>query len=54
VAAAALPEDGRAAMDRWIGSDDPDVRWLMRQNLARARIASLGEEWVASRRSRLA
>lgn len=54
VAATALPEAGRAALDRWMATDDPDVRWLLRQNLAKARTNRLGEEWVSSRRSRLA
>lgn len=53
VAAAALPGDGRQALDRWIGSEDPDVRWVMRQNLGRARIGRLGVDWVADRRARL-
>lgn len=53
VAAGALPEEGRPALDRWIGSEDPDVRWVMRQNLGRARIGRLGVDWVADRRTRL-
>jgi hypothetical protein len=53
VAAAALPDEGRTALDRWIEAADPDVRWPMRQNLGRARIGRLGEAWVASRRARL-
>lgn len=54
VAAAALPEEGRAAMDRWMGSANTDVRWLLRQNLAKSRIGRLGADWVADRRARLA
>ena len=54
VAAAALPEEGRDAMERWIGSSDPDVRWVMRQNLAKARIRSLGAAWVEAARKRVA
>lgn len=48
VAAAASPEDGRTAMEKWLGSDDPDVRWIMRTNLAKARMAALGSRWIAS------
>lgn len=48
VAAAASPEDGRNAMEKWLGSDDPDVRWIMRTNLGKARMAALGSRWVAS------
>ena len=48
VAAAASPEDGRKQMKKWLGSDDPDVRWIMRTNLAKARMAALGSRWIAS------
>jgi hypothetical protein len=53
VAAAALPEEGRTALDRWMGVDDPDVRWVLRQNLGKSRLRALGPEWVADRRARL-
>ncbi|SRR6266536_3716509 len=54
VAAAALPEAGRPALERWLGSDDRDVRWVMRQNLGKSRIARLGDAWVAAARARVA
>lgn len=53
VAAAALPEEGRTALDRWIGTEDPDVRWVMRQNLGKRRLRVLGADWVTERRARL-
>jgi hypothetical protein len=53
VAAAALPEAGGPALDRWMGTDDPDVRWVMRRNLSKARMRVLGAGWVAERRARL-
>jgi hypothetical protein len=53
VAAAALPEEGRTALDRWMATDDPDVRWVMRQNLGKRRIGALGTDWVAERRASL-
>lgn len=42
VAAAAAPENGRAYFEKWLGSTDKDVAWIMRSNLAKARIAELG------------
>ncbi len=42
VAAAAAPEHGRPFIVRWLESDDPDVRWIMRTNLAKARMARVG------------
>ena len=53
VAAAALPEEGRTALDRWMATDDPDVRWVIRRNLGKHRIAALGADWVAERQMRL-
>jgi hypothetical protein len=48
VAVAAAPDRGRALMERWIRSEDRDVRWVMKQNLAKKRIAVAGAEWVAA------
>ena len=33
VAVAAQPLIGKPYMARWVVSDDPDIRWIMRQNL---------------------
>ena len=33
-------------MERWVGSRDPDVRWLLRENLKKARLLSLDPAWV--------
>lgn len=48
VAVAASPDDGRAAMKRWLDSDDPDIRWIMKTNLGKSRMAALGPRWVAT------
>lgn len=48
VATAAAPGPGRSMMERWLRSDDPDVRWIMRTNLGKSRIAALGGTWVAA------
>jgi hypothetical protein len=54
VAVASAPDAGRPLMERWMRSDDPDVRWVMRQNLAKKRLTRAGEDWVATWSSRLA
>lgn len=46
VAVAALPAVGKPAMERWMTSDDPDVRWIMRENLSKARLARVDAAWV--------
>jgi len=52
VAAVAAPGPGLAAMDRWLASADPDVRWVMRENLKKNRLAKLDPAWLASARAR--
>lgn len=46
VAAAADLEQGKPAMERWMISPDPDVRWLMRENLKKNRLIRLDKSWV--------
>lgn len=46
VAVAASPEAGRPRMERWLRSDDPDVRWVMKRNLTKKRLAAAGLDWV--------
>ncbi len=48
VAVAALPDVGKPMMERWLASNDRDVRWIMRQNLAKKRLARMDAEWVAT------
>jgi hypothetical protein len=52
VAAAALPEAGRPLMEKWLKSTDKDVAWVMKSNLAKARMASLGPSWVSKWRGK--
>jgi hypothetical protein len=53
VAVAAAPDAGRPSMERWMRSDDPDVRWVMRQNLAKKRLTRAGDAWVGKWTARL-
>lgn len=46
VAVVALPTVGKPAMEGWMTSDDPDVRWIMRENLKKARLARMDATWV--------
>lgn len=39
VAIAAAPADGFGRLERWAASEDKDVRWIVRQNLRKARLA---------------
>lgn len=53
VAAVAAPARGLALMEKWLADEDKDVRWIMRENLGKARLARLDAEWVARQRARL-
>ncbi|MFN8596284.1 MAG: hypothetical protein U0559_08895 [Anaerolineae bacterium] len=46
VAVAALPEEGKHTLERWFVSIDSDVRWIMRENLKKTRLARLDAPWV--------
>ncbi len=46
VAVAAQPAIGKPCMERWIASPDPDIRWIMKQNLKKKRLARMDEAWV--------
>lgn len=54
VAAAALPERGKAMMETWFDSADKDVRWIMRENLKKARLSRMDAAWVEAAQARLA
>jgi HEAT repeat protein len=54
VAVAALPEAGKPFIERWCRSTDRDVRWVMRENLKKNRLARMDPEWVASWQAHLA
>jgi hypothetical protein len=47
VAAAALPEEGKAAMEKWMVNPDGDVRWMMKENLKKNRLVNLDAAWTA-------
>jgi hypothetical protein len=46
VAVVALPAEGKAAMEKWLASNDPDVRWIMRENLKKNRLVRMDREWT--------
>lgn len=53
VAVAAYPGAGKPAMARWFRSHDPDVRWVMKENLRKARLARMDAAWVEAARQEL-
>jgi hypothetical protein len=53
VAAVALPGEGLPLMERWLACDDQDIRWIMKQNLAKKRLERLDAAWVEGWKARL-
>jgi hypothetical protein len=53
VAIAADPEAGKPLMERWMKSTDPDVRWILKENLSKNRLMKMDSRWVKSCLARL-
>jgi hypothetical protein len=47
VAVAASPEAGKLRMERWFQAEDHNNRWVMRENLKKARLQRLDPAWAA-------
>lgn len=46
VAVAANPVIGKRIMEKWFGTDDMDIRWIMRENLKKKRLEIKDRNWV--------
>ena len=46
VVVAALPEAGKPMMEKWLSSDDRDIRWIMKENLKKNRLVKMDANWV--------
>lgn len=46
VAIVALPSEGKSAMEKWLVNHDPDVAWIMRENLKKNRLTRMDARWV--------
>jgi hypothetical protein len=53
VAVAALPVEGKPLMEKWLASEDKDVRWIMRENLKKNRLARADAAWVEAWQARM-
>jgi hypothetical protein len=47
VAVAACPEEGKPLMEKWCADPDPDIRWIMRENLRKNRLVRIDPAWSA-------
>ena len=46
VVVAALPAQGKGAMEKWLSSPDKDVRRIMKENLKKNRLVRMDKAWV--------
>jgi hypothetical protein len=53
VAVAASPENGKPFMEKWCAVDDPDIAWMLKENLKKARLVRVDATWVGQLRQRL-
>jgi hypothetical protein len=44
VAAAAAPQNAKPYLEKWLGSTDKDVAWVMQSNLGKARMSELSKD----------
>ena len=47
------PALGKEYMEKWIRSEDPDILWIMKQNLKKKRLMRLDPVWTSSQLARL-
>jgi hypothetical protein len=47
VAVVALPDEGKAAMERWLSRPGADIAWIMKENLKKQRLMRMDPDWVA-------
>ncbi len=53
VAVAALPAEGKVLMEKWLASTDKDIRWIMKENLKKDRLARMDADWVRQWREKV-
>jgi hypothetical protein len=53
VAVASLPEEGKALMEKWLVKSDPDIRWIMKENLKKKRLVRMDTAWVKKWREKM-
>jgi hypothetical protein len=51
VAVSVKPELGKRYIEKWIGSQNPDIRWIMKNNLKKKRLIKMDEAWVKAQLS---
>lgn len=53
VAVVSLPKEGKELMEKWLVKSDKDIRWIMKENLSKRRLARMDADWVNQWRGRI-
>jgi hypothetical protein len=53
VAVAALPETGKPMMEKWLDSQNTNIRWIMKENLKKNRLIKMDPDWAKMCTSKL-
>ena len=53
VAVACSPAQGKPLFEKWLSTEDADLRWLLSQNLGKSRLNRMDPKWVRICRQRL-
>jgi len=53
VAVASLPKEGKTAMEKWIASQNTNIRWVMKENLKKNRLIKMDAAWVKTCQAKL-
>ena len=54
VVVAAYPKPGKPRMEVWLTHTDPDIHWIMKENLRKKRLAGAGKDWLEIWQARFA
>lgn len=46
VAVAAFPDYGKPFMEKWLKSEDANIKWIIKENLKKKRLQRVDKEWV--------
>ncbi len=53
VAMVACPEKGKKLFEKWVGSKDKEIIWIMKENLKKKRLLKMDKEWVTNQLAKL-
>jgi hypothetical protein len=46
VAFVAYPQQGKACFEKWLSYQDKDIRWILKENLKKARLERMDSGWL--------